>query len=242
VESAVGIIPARYASQRFPGKPLAPILGLPMIQRVYERACTARRLNRIIIATDDERILHSARSFGAEALMTSSSHTSGTERAAEAASDLNASIIINIQGDEPLLQGDMLDSLVSCLQESDSPMATLANRCHDQALFQDENVVKVVIDRNGHALYFSRSPIPVHFRGHFWRHIGLYGYRKEFLLRFSSLPASRLEIQERLEQLRALEHGYRIKIIESHFESLSVDTPKDIIEVEKRLRKEISNG
>ncbi len=242
MRSAVGIIPARYASQRFPGKPLAPILGRPMIQWVYERACTARRLSRIIIATDDERIRRRSESFGADVRMTSSRHTSGTERAAEAAEDLDTSIIINIQGDEPLLRGDMLDSLVSGLQESDSPMVTLVNRSHDPDLFHDKNVVKVVVDRNDHALYFSRSPIPSIFHGQFRRHVGLYGYRKDFLLRFASLSASPLEKQECLEQLRALEHGFRIKIIESRYESLSVDTPEDIINVEKRLREEGYNG
>lgn len=242
MESAIGIIPARHASQRFPGKPLALILGRPMIQWVYERACSSNLLSRIIIATDDDRILQAARSFGADVRMTSSRHTSGTERVAEAVSDLDASIIINIQGDEPLIRGEMLDSLVSSLRESESPMATLAARSEDPALFQDENVVKVVVDRNGYALYFSRSPIPAGFSGYFWRHIGLYGYRRNFLLRFSSLSASPLERQERLEQLRALEHGHRIKIIESRFDSLSVDTPKDIIKVENYLKQEKSNG
>jgi len=242
MQSAVGIIPARYASQRFPGKPLAPILGRPMIQWVYERACTARRLHRIIIATDDERIRRRSESFGAEVRMTSSRHISGTERAAEAAEDLDASFIINIQGDEPLLRGDMLDSLVSGLQESDSPMVTLVNRCHNPDLFHDKNVVKVVVDRNDHALYFSRSPIPSTFHDQFLRHVGLYGYRKDFLLRFASFSASPLEKQECLEQLRALEHGFRIKIIESRYESLSVDTPEDIINVEDHLREEGFNG
>ncbi len=237
MKQAVGIIPARYGSTRFPGKPLAAILGKPMLQWVYERACSARNLSRVIIATDDERILTASKAFGAEAIKTSASIVSGTERAAEVARDLDSQIIINIQGDEPLIKAEMIDSLVEALQEDSLPMATLVLKTKDLTLHKDKNIVKVVIDEQGFALYFSRSPVPFQASDYFWQHIGIYGYQKTFLLRFSRLPASRLEKTEDLEQLRALENGFRIKAIETLHSTLSVDAPEDIIKVEKKIKE-----
>lgn len=208
-----------------------------MIQRVYERAQTAKYLDRLIIATDDERISQAARDFGAEVQMTSPLHSSGTERAAEVAKKIRTPIIINIQGDEPLLEGEMIDGLVESLQDETIPMATLITKVKDLSFFNDTNIVKVIRDEEGFALYFSRSPLPFKAPDYFLRHIGIYGYQKGFLLKFSELPPSRLEKIENLEQLRALEYGYRIKVIETQSPTLSVDTPQDIIKVENFLNK-----
>jgi 3-deoxy-manno-octulosonate cytidylyltransferase (CMP-KDO synthetase) len=235
---ATGIIPVRYASQRFPGKPLALIAGKPMIQHVYERAGQASLLEALIIATDDARIYKAAKDFGADVRLTSAGHRSGTERAAEAALELNSPIIVNIQGDEPLIHGDMIDSLVSALEDSPSPMATLAAKEYDLSLFDAPSPVKVVLDAEGKALYFSRSPIPQGTTDYFWKHIGIYAYRRTFLLRFSSLRPSRLEKLEKLEQLRALENGYPIKVIETTHVLYGVDYPEDINTVESLLKKE----
>ena len=236
MDHAVGIIPARFGSTRFPGKPLAPILGKPMIQWVYEGARRSKRLSRIIIATDDARIFDAARQFGAEAAMTSADHASGTDRAAEVAARLDASVIINIQGDEPLLDGAMLDGLVAAFDDPDVPMGSLMAKVSDVGLIGDENIVKVVVDGRGYALMFSRSPLPRGASDFFYQHIGIYGYRKDFLLSLKRLPPSRLERIERLEQLRVLENGFRIRMIEIPRPTLSVDTPRDIIPVEEFLK------
>jgi 3-deoxy-manno-octulosonate cytidylyltransferase (CMP-KDO synthetase) len=236
MDPAVGIIPARYGSSRFPGKPLALILGKPMIQWVYEGARASKRLSRVIIATDDARIFEVGLSFGAEVAMTSPDHASGTDRAAEVAANLKASVIVNIQGDEPLLDGAMLDGLVAAFDDASLPMASVMAKVSDVGLIDDPNIVKVVVDREGYALCFSRSPLPRGANDFFYQHIGIYGYRKEFLLGFKALPASRLERIERLEQLRALEYGVRIKMIEIPRPTLSVDTPRDIIGVEEFLK------
>ena len=204
---------------------------------MYECAQKAKLLNRIIIATDDKRIYQTAKNFGAEARMTSSSHHSGTDRVAEVAKEIESPIIINIQGDEPLLKGEMIDSLVVALQDETIPMATLAARMNDLSLLNEKNIVKVVSDTNGFALYFSRSPLPFQTSDYFLQHIGIYGYQKDFLLAFSKMQPSRLEKTEKLEQLRALENGYKIKIIETQLPSLSVSSPEDIIKVENLLKK-----
>jgi 3-deoxy-manno-octulosonate cytidylyltransferase (CMP-KDO synthetase) len=204
---------------------------------VYECAQKAKLLNRIIIATDDKRIYQTAENFGAEVRMTSSSHHSGTDRVAEVAKEIESPIIINIQGDEPLLKGEMIDSLVVALQDETIPMATLAARMNDLSLLNEKNIVKVVSDANGFALYFSRSPLPFQTSDYFLQHIGIYGYQKDFLLAFSKMQPSRLEKTEKLEQLRALENGYKIKIIETQLPSLSVSSPEDIIKVENLLKK-----
>ncbi len=233
----LGVIPARFGSTRFPGKPLAPILGRPMIQWVYEGARTATRLDRLVVATDDDRILAAARGFGAEAMMTSPDCPSGTDRAAEVAEGIPADIVVNIQGDEPLLRGAALDALVQALERSDAPMASLMARADDPAVLGDPGVVKVVVSRGGEALYFSRSPLPSSYSDYFYRHMGIYAYRRNFLFRFRSWPPSRLEKAERLEQLRALENGARIRMAEADIPALSVDTPDDIIKVEDFLRR-----
>jgi 3-deoxy-manno-octulosonate cytidylyltransferase (CMP-KDO synthetase) len=235
LKDATGIIPARYGARRFPGKPLAKICGKPMIQRVYEQALGAELLRNVIVATDDQRIFETCRAFGAEVQLTSPSHRSGTDRVAEVSESLDTPVIINIQGDEPLLQGRMIDELVKALQDDSIPMATLAGRVSDLDLIHDKDVVKVVVDKNGYALYFSRSPVPSQPSDHFWQHIGIYGYQRHFLLEFRQMPVSKLESCERLEQLRALENGFKIKVIHTDFPTLSVDTPQDIIKVEKFL-------
>ncbi len=236
MNKVLGVIPARFGSQRFPGKPLARILGKPMIQWVYERAKTSSLCNRLIIATDDQRIIDSARKFGAEACQTSASHSSGTERVAEVAKRMDYPFVLNIQSDEPLLEGDMLDNLIRGLTEDNVYYVTLASVCQNKKEFQDPNVVKVIFDHEGYALYFSRAPVPFRSSSFFWRHIGIYGYRKKFLRKFSSMAPTFLEKQEKLEQLRALEHGYRLKVIKTSHQTLSVDTPQDIIKVEKVLQ------
>ncbi len=204
---------------------------------MYERAQKAKHLKRIIIATDDKRIYQAAENFGAEVRMTSPSHHSGTDRVAEVAKEIKSPIIINIQGDEPLLKGEVIDSLVVALQDDTIPLATLAARMNDLSLLNEKNIVKVVSDANGFALYFSRSPLPFQTSDYFLQHIGIYGYQKDFLLAFSKMQPSRLEKAEKLEQLRALENGYKIKIIETQLPSLSVSSPEDIIKVENLLKK-----
>jgi 3-deoxy-manno-octulosonate cytidylyltransferase (CMP-KDO synthetase) len=167
--------------------------------------------------------------------LTSPLHRSGTDRVAEVAESLDTPVIINIQGDEPLLQGRMIDDLVNALQDDSIPMATLAGRVSDLNLIHDKDIVKVVVDKNGHALYFSRSAVPSQPSDHFWQHIGIYGYQRHFLLEFRQMSVSELERCERLEQLRALENGFKIKVIHTDYPTLSVDTPQDIIKVEKFL-------
>jgi 3-deoxy-manno-octulosonate cytidylyltransferase (CMP-KDO synthetase) len=233
---AIGVIPVRFGSTRFPGKPLAAILGKPMIQWVYEGARESGRLERIIVATDDERIASAASGFGAEIRMTSSAHASGTDRVAEAARTTDADIIVNIQGDEPLVRGRMLDSLVDALRQGEAGMATLMAKVKDISLLDDPHIVKVVADEAGYALLFSRAPLPFGAADYFHQHIGIYAYRRDLLLGYSRLPASRLESVEKLEQLRALEAGVRIRMVEIESPTLSVDTPRDIISVEHHLR------
>lgn len=208
-----------------------------MVQWVYEAVQTSELLEKVIIATDDERILQTARSYGAEARLTSPDHQSGTERIAEIAESTEFPIVINIQGDEPLLQGSMVDSLVKELQDETLPMATLARKVKDLSFLPDENIVKVVMDSQGHALYFSRSPLPFQASDYFWEHIGIYGYQKNFIKKFRQLPPSRLEKIEKLEQLRALENGFKVKVVETTYPTISVDIPEDIIKVEKMIEK-----
>jgi 3-deoxy-manno-octulosonate cytidylyltransferase (CMP-KDO synthetase) len=237
LKRAAAVIPVRYQSSRFPGKPLAMILGKPMIQRVYEGVRQARLLDRIIVATDDERILEASKAFGAEAVLTSKDHNSGTERAAESAQIIDNNIIINVQGDEPMVTGGLIDSLVEALQDEKVKMASLMAKVFDLELLANPNICKVVTDREGFALYFSRAPVPHQASDFFFQHIGIYGFRRDFLLEFAAMKPSRLERLERLEQLRALENGCRIKMVEAPQRILSVDTPGDIIRVEEFLRK-----
>jgi 3-deoxy-manno-octulosonate cytidylyltransferase (CMP-KDO synthetase) len=234
----IGIIPARYSATRLPGKPLADICGKPLIQYVYEQARKSKLLEDVIVATDDERILKAVEGFGGKAVMTSPTHPSGTDRCAEVARQIDCDFVINIQGDEPLIPPQVIDKVAEALMESDEeiPMtsaATLANKEERE----NSNVVKVVTDQKGIALYFSRSPIPF-YRNQVaptLRHIGIYGYRKDFLLKFVSLPQTPLEKTESLEQLRALEHGFKIKIVLVDYSPVGVDTPEDLERVRKLL-------
>jgi len=227
----LGVIPARYASSRFPGKPLSTLAGKSVLQHVYERASEARYISRLVIATDDDRIARAARAFGAPVIMTREDHISGTDRVAEAASTAEEKIVVNIQGDEPLIDPAAIDAAVLGLINNDeSQMATLAKRIEHPSEIDNPNVVKVVVARNGNAIYFSRSPIPFNRSGNaaYYKHIGLYVYRRDFLLSYSSLPLGPLEQVECLEQLRALENGYSIRVVETEYESLGVDTPEDL--------------
>ncbi len=237
---AVGIVPARFASTRFPGKPIVPIAGLPMIQRVWEGARTAKCLDEVVIATDDERIAEVCRGFGAPVAMTAADHPTGTDRLAEAARGLDAEIVVNIQGDEPLIEGFVVDAAVDALLgDPESPMSTVAHPAPPGAE-NDPNRVKVAIDRAGRALYFSRAPIPYardpESPPRYWQHIGLYAYRRDFLLEFVGLDQTEAELAESLEQLRALEHGHRIRVaVVEGWESLGVDVPEDVQRVERLL-------
>jgi 3-deoxy-manno-octulosonate cytidylyltransferase (CMP-KDO synthetase) len=230
-QEILGVIPARYESSRFPGKPLAIIAGKSMLQHVWERARCARTLSRVVIATDDERILREAHRFEAEACMTRGDHPSGSDRVAEVAAGARADVIVNIQGDEPLIDPDAVDAAVKGLLEVEAPpMGTLKKRIEDPAELSNPNVVKVVTDLEGNAIYFSRSAIP-YARGGVavhYKHVGLYVYRREFLLGYSSLTRGPLEEAEKLEQLRALENGFKIRVVETGYESLGVDTPEDL--------------
>ena len=226
----IGVIPARLDSTRFPAKVLADLWGKPIIQHVYERARKAKRLNEVLIATDDEKIFDTAKKFGAEVVITSKKHLTGTDRVSEAVKKNNAEIVINIQADVPLISPLMIDRVVKVLSDNSTlVMATLMKKIEKKEEFYNPNVVKVVIDKQGFALYFSRSPIP-YLKDNFvsYKHIGVYGYRKDFLLTFVQLPRSPLEKIENLEQLRVLENGYKIKMIETDYELIEVDTKEDL--------------
>ena len=238
--SAVAIIPARYASTRFPGKPLVLIAGVPLLRRVVEGARQAKRVREVIVATDDERIAEACRSFGAPVAMTSPEHPTGTDRLAEASRGLTDAIIVNVQGDEPLIEGFVIDAAVAALEESpEAPVSTVVHRAEPDAL-ADPNRVKAVLDRHGFALYFSRAAVPHQRDGAgdapIWQHVGLYAYRREFLQQFVALGRTPLECAEALEQLRVLEHGHKIRaaIVEG-WRSVPVDVPDDVTRVESIL-------
>lgn len=242
--NVVAVIPARFASSRFPGKPLADLCGRPMIEHVYRRVARARTVGRTLVATDDERILAAVRGFGGEAMMTGSQHASGTDRIAEAVAGIDCDVVVNVQGDEPLLDPAEIDAVVTPFHSvPDLAMSTAAVPISDPQDAARPTVVKVVCDAAGYALYFSRLPIPF-FRddlppaGSHLRHLGLYAYRREFLLRFAALPPSRLERAECLEQLRALEAGYRILVVPVRNEAVGVDTPEDL----ERIRALMLSG
>jgi 3-deoxy-manno-octulosonate cytidylyltransferase (CMP-KDO synthetase) len=231
----VALIPARYASTRLPGKPLAVILGKPLIQWVYEQAGRVPGLDGLWVATDDDRIRDCVAGFGGRVVMTGAGHSSGTDRLAEAAHLLDLSpfdLVVNIQGDQPLFPPELAAQLAQVLKRDCSAvMATPVRRLTDPAVAADPNVVKAVVDHRGRALYFSRSPIPYWRDGerpHFFRHIGLYAYRVSFLREFVTLPPGRLEQAEKLEQLRALEYGFPIHVVETTGDTLEVDTPADL--------------
>ena len=231
-----GIIPARYASSRFPGKPLALINGKPMVQWVYERVKSSE-VRDLAVATDDERIADCVRGFGGKVVMTSPDHASGTDRCGEAALAMQPAdndVVINIQGDEPLISPKEIHLLASAFEDRSVQIATLVNPFHDDALLQNPNVVKVVKAKNGNVLYFSRLPIP-YLRGesavapkHYYRHIGIYAYRYGVLRQIVQLPTSELENSEKLEQLRWLENGYTIRALECDYQGIGVDTPEDL--------------
>ncbi|MEO8097833.1 MAG: 3-deoxy-manno-octulosonate cytidylyltransferase [Acidobacteriota bacterium] len=234
----LGVIPARYASSRFPGKSLVSIAGKTMLQHVWERASQARYLTSVVIATDDERIRANAQSFGARVVMTREDHLSGTDRVAEVASASDAYWVVNIQGDEPTLDPAAIDATILGMmdQEGDTeaPMGTLKTPILSPAVVKDPNVVKVVTDQRGYAIYFSRSPIPYVREPNqggeaftHYKHIGLYIYQREFLLAYPDFPVGPLEQAERLEQLRALENGFRIRVVETDYDSIGIDTPED---------------
>jgi len=244
--TVVGIIPARYGSTRLPGKALRLILGKAMVQRVYERALLAHGIASVCVATDDEQIVRVVEGFGGRAIMTSPDHPSGTDRLAEAARSLQADIVVNVQGDQPFLDPVMIDEAVQPLLDDPSlPMATLMHPVHRPEDLQDPAVVKVVVDLAGNALYFSRSliPYPRQAVAHtVYEHVGLYVYRREFLQRLAELPPTPLERTESLEQLRVLEHGFRLRVVETKcrdhaFSGFSVDTEQDLARAEGMLRE-----
>jgi 3-deoxy-manno-octulosonate cytidylyltransferase (CMP-KDO synthetase) len=229
----IAVVPARYGSSRLPAKALAEIGGVPMVVRVWRQASKAQSLSRVVVATDDERIAAPVREAGAEAIMTSSAHLSGTDRVAEVAALLHADLYVNVQGDLPFIEPADLDALVAPMRDDETiAMATLATPIIDALEWNNPSVVKVVCGVDGNALYFSRSPIP-HMRDggmpkQALRHIGVYAYRRDFLLKFAALPEGVLERVEKLEQLRALEHGYTIRVVASVKPSLEVDTAADL--------------
>lgn len=232
---AIGVIPARYGSTRFEGKVLADLHGKPMIQHVWERARQAQRLDALIVATDDERIARAVRAFGGRVTLTAPGHATGTDRVTEVVNPLEVRVVVNIQADEPLVHPMMIDALVQCLLDDPTlQMATLKKRIEDESEWQSPHVVKVVTDRRDFALYFSRAPIPCRRAANdeepaaVYKHIGLYAYTKDFLFTYTHLPPSALEAAERLEQLRVLEHGYRIKVLETTCVTVGVDTPDDL--------------
>jgi 3-deoxy-manno-octulosonate cytidylyltransferase (CMP-KDO synthetase) len=254
-DAVIAVIPARYASMRFPGKALAQIRGKAMIVRVLERVGKARGISRVLVATDDERIASVVRAAGGEAVMTRSDHTSGTERLAEVAESRIAPLYLNVQGDEPLVEPSALEALVEAALtpqggESAAGVVTLATPLRDVLDAPDPRVVKVVTDLAGNALYFSRAAIPYtrdaaapgqasgseKARPTQWKHLGVYLYRRDVLLAFPKLPPGRLERLEQLEQLRLLEHGYRIRVVETPFDTVSVDVPGDVQRVEAILK------
>jgi len=237
--NAVAIIPARYASTRFPGKPLAPIRGIPMIEHVYRNVSKSMAIQGVWVATDDPRIEEAVLNFGGKCIMTSKEHQTGSDRLAEAVNKLDADLVINVQGDEPLIRGEVLDSLVNLfLQDDTLQMATLKSKILDAEEIHNPNVVKVITNLFDEAIYFSRSAIPYNRDGRqvdYFKHIGVYAYTKKFLLEYVTLPQTELELAESLEQLRALENGAKIKVLETDMKLIGVDTPQDIQKVEEYL-------
>jgi len=239
----VAVIPARFESTRLPGKPLLLIDGKPMIQHVYERTRAVEQIDRVLVATDDARIAAAVRDFGGDAVMTSSTHECGSDRVAEVAAGIDAEVIVNVQGDLPFLEATMVAAAVAPMRaDAALPMATLRTPIADAAEMANPNVVKVVTDCDGYALYFSRSSLP------YWRdaargvlgyrHVGLYAFRRDFLLTFARLEPTPLERAEKLEQLRALEWGFRIRVAETSAAGVEVDTPQDL----ERARAMVAGG
>jgi len=238
------IIPARYESSRFPGKPLVEINNQPMIEHVYKRVEKADLIDQVIVATDDRRIAEAVKNFGGKVEMTSTNHKSGTDRIAEVAKDLDSDIIVNVQGDEPLIKPVMIDQVVKPFTNNkDLLMTTLRKKIDDLNEINNPNVVKVVTDDNNFALYFSRATIPYQRKDHsghvdYYKHIGVYAFRKDFLLEYSKMNESELEKIESLEQLRVLENGYKIRVVETVFDTVGVDTPEDLNYVKELIQSE----
>ena len=250
--NVVVVIPARWGSVRFPGKPLYEICEKPMIFWVIEKARQAKSASDVIVATDDQRIFDLVQSFGGKVVMTSPEHVSGSDRIAEVASGLNCDIVVNVQGDEPLMPPVNVDRVVQALVDHpDIPVATIMVPITSREELSDPNVVKVVVDKKGRALYFSRSPIPhdrdaksakeqmtgEDYSGHagVFKHLGLYAYRRSFLLEFTRMSPTPLELREKLEQLRILENGYSLQVVQSEHDSIGVDSKEDLIKIEKIL-------
>jgi len=238
------VIPSRYGSTRLPGKALVPLAGKPMVQHVYERASRAQTVHRVIVATDDQRILDAVKSFGGEARMTRTDHRTGTERIAEVAVHEPGDVFVNVQGDEPLIDPVAIDTAVGALlEEPPAQVSTVATAIRHPGDIMDPNVVKTVLDFDGNALYFSRAPIPwirdtqqkLHVK--YWKHLGLYVFQREALLEYPTLPQGELEKIEQLEQLRWLENGWKIRVAEVAHDAVSVDVPEDVARVEKLMQK-----
>lgn len=242
----IGVIPARFASTRFPGKPLVDIGGKSMIQRVYEQAKKCQEISQVIVATDDEKIYSHVKSFGGEVMMTSPNHASGTERCAEVAAGLseNTDVIFNVQGDEPFIQPAQLSVLAQCFFDEETKIATLAKKLSDSDSLFNPNVPKVILNSKSEAIYFSRAALPF-YRGaketdwvskhQYYKHIGIYGYRTEILKEIAKLQPTPLEKAESLEQLRWLENGYSIKVALTELETISIDVPEDLEKVRQFL-------
>jgi 3-deoxy-manno-octulosonate cytidylyltransferase (CMP-KDO synthetase) len=240
----VVVIPSRYAATRLPGKPLVNLAGKPMVQRVYEQAKLAQTVHRVLVATDDQRIVDAVQAFAGEARMTRCDHRTGTERIAEVAAHEPGDVFVNVQGDEPLIDPVAIDTAVAALLE-DPPaqIATVATPIRHVPDIMDPNVVKTVLDFDSNALYFSRAPIPwvrdtqkkIHVR--YWKHLGLYVFQRDALLEYPTLPQGELEKIEQLEQLRWLENGWKIRVAEVEHDAVSVDVPEDVTRVEKLLQK-----
>lgn len=238
----LAVIPARFASSRFPGKMIAPLDGKPLVWHAYERARAARLVTEAVVATDDSRIADALAPYGVPVVMTRDDHASGTDRIAEVAASSQVEVIVNVQGDEPLLDPETIDATIEALfLDPEVVVATARHPIRGPEKIADPNVVKVVCDAQGRALYFSRCPIP-NVRDasdrdaggtHHWQHVGLYAYRREFLLQYSRMPQTPLERLEKLEQLRALENGYNIAVVDTGYEGIGVDTPEDLERVSR---------
>ncbi len=234
-QTVLGVIPARYGSTRYPGKPLVEIAGTPMIEHVYSRANRATMLDELVVATDDERILTTVEEFGGDAILTATDHQSGTDRVCEVAMNKKADIIVNIQGDEPLIEPSVIDKTVNSLVSSQAQMSTPITQITNAESFTDENTVKVVFDTDGLALYFSRAPIPARSDPtDAWKHIGLYAFERNLLMEYPELEST-LERGEDLEQLRVLEQGFDIQTVKAYYDGPEVNTPADVSKVERLL-------
>jgi 3-deoxy-manno-octulosonate cytidylyltransferase (CMP-KDO synthetase) len=246
VPNAIGIIPSRYGSKRFPGKPLAPIGGVPLIVRVLQSAKKSSRLSDVIVACDDPRIVGVVERFGGKAVLSLCEHATGSDRVAEAAANLNSDYVVNIQGDEPFLPGRVIDRVVALLDNPDVVMATACSPM-DSSDGDNPDIVKVVMDRSGDAIYFSRSRIPYQRSdgagATLYRHVGIYGFKRDFLLQFAALPRTPAEKSESLEQLRALEHGHKVRVAIVETQFAGIDSADDLVKAEAILNKQgMRNG